>query len=59
MPRKRFPSDQHCYSFSFPPSMHERIKVAAKTNHRSMNAEIVHRLQKSFEDQEQKNLRDM
>ena len=59
MPRKRFPSDQHCYNISFPPGMRERIKVEAKTNHRSMNAEIVHRLQKSFKDQEQNNPRDM
>ncbi|MBF0436495.1 MAG: Arc family DNA-binding protein [Magnetococcales bacterium] len=49
MSRPRFPSDQHRYTLSFPPGMHERIKSAARMNHRTTNSEIVARLQASFE----------
>jgi hypothetical protein len=32
----------------FPPGMRDRIAAAARENGRSMNAEIVHRLEQSF-----------
>lgn len=48
MPRKKFPSDRYRYVVSFPPGMREQIKKVAKANHRSMNAEIVSRLEKSL-----------
>ena len=49
MQRKKFPSDTNCYNVSLPEGMREHIKVVAKGNSRSMNAEIVTRLQMSFE----------
>lgn len=52
MARKQYPSDQDRYNISFPPGMRERIQSAARTNHRTMNAEIVHRLQESFDPRE-------
>lgn len=38
------------YKLRMPPELHERLKAAAKDNHRSMNAEIVARLQSTFEE---------
>ena len=59
MPRQRFLSDQGRYTVSLPPGMRERIKDEAIANHRTMNAEVVHRLHQSFERQERnKNLQD-
>ena len=49
MLRKKHASDQYCFNVSFPEGMRERIKVAAKESYRSMNSEIVARLQMSFE----------
>lgn len=37
------------YTVRFPDGLRDRIAEAAKTNNRSMNAEIVARLQESFE----------
>lgn len=38
------------YKLRMPPELHEKLKAAAKDSHRSMNAEIVARLQNSFEE---------
>ena len=38
------------YTVRFPDGMRDEIKTAAKTSERSMNAEIVFRLRKSFEE---------
>jgi hypothetical protein len=48
MPRPKFPSDEYRYSISFPPGMRDWIKQEARANHRSMNAEIIYRLEKSL-----------
>lgn len=46
---KEFPSDRaDKFVVRFPEGMRERIAEAAKANNRSMNAEIVARLEKSF-----------
>ena len=59
MTRASFPSDQGRYTVSMPPGMRERIKQEANINHRTMNAEVVHRLHQSFERQElNKNFQD-
>lgn len=48
--KKRFPSDkQEQYIVRFPDGMRDRIKDAAAANKRSMNAEIIHRLQDSLD----------
>ncbi len=48
--KKRFPSDkQDQYIVRFPDGMRDRIKVAAKQSGRSMNAEIIYRLQTTLE----------
>ena len=49
MTRASFPSDQGRYTVSMPPGMRERIKQEANLNHRTMNAEVVHRLHQSLE----------
>ena len=36
------------YPFRFPEGMRDRIKTAAKANRRSMNAEIIARLEQTF-----------
>lgn len=51
MARRKFPSDQDRYTVSLPEGMRERLKAAAKANHRTLNAEIVSRLQASFGDE--------
>ena len=33
------------YKLRMPPDMHRDLKAFAKANHRSMNAEIIHRLE--------------
>ncbi|MDR5901043.1 Arc family DNA-binding protein [Halomonas icarae] len=38
------------YKLRMPPELHEKLKAAAKDNHRSMNAEIVARLQSTLEE---------
>ena len=38
------------YKLRMPSELHEKLKAAAKDNHRSMNAEIVARLQSTFEE---------
>ena len=49
MERKPFPSEtQERFIVRFPDGMRDRIAEAAKSNNRSMNAEIVARLEKSF-----------
>lgn len=58
MARARYPSDQDRYGLSFPPGMRDHIKQAARVNHRTMNAEIVYRLQMSFEQQRRDDFRD-
>jgi len=59
MPRPKFSSDLGRYTVSMPPGMRERIKQEANINHRTMNAEVVHRLHQSFERQElNKNFQD-
>lgn len=45
--RKTQPGDK--YIVRFPDGMRDQIAEAAKNNNRSMNAEIVARLQQSFE----------
>lgn len=50
MERKPFPSEtQERFIVRFPDGMRDRISELAKTNNRSMNAEIVARLEKSFD----------
>lgn len=48
-------SDQ--FRLRLPDGMRERLKVAAAENRRSMNAEIVHRLDMSFRETVALNLR--
>ncbi len=49
MERKPFPSEtQERFIIRFPNGMRDRIKEAADANNRSMNAEIVARLESSF-----------
>lgn len=50
MERKPFPSEtQERFIVRFPDGMRDRIADAAKANNRSMNAEIVARLEQSFQ----------
>lgn len=50
MERKPFPSEtQERFIVRFPDGMRDRIAEAAKANNRSMNAEIVARLEDSFQ----------
>lgn len=52
MERKPFPSEtQERFIVRFPDGMRDRIAAAAKANSRSMNAEIVARLEGSFDPQ--------
>lgn len=37
------------YKLRMPPELRDQLKAASEENHRSMNAEIVARLQESFE----------
>ena len=47
--RKLYPSEQQDrFIVRFPHGMRDKIGVAARTNKRSMNAEIVQRLEASF-----------
>lgn len=46
MPRK--PQDQDRYIVRFPDGMRDQLKQAAAQNGRSLNAEIVHRLEESL-----------
>ena len=51
MERKPFPSEtQERFIVRFPDGMRDRIAEAAKANNRSMNSEIVARLERSFQD---------
>lgn len=46
---KEFPSDKaDKFVVRFPDGMREKIRAAAEANNRSMNAEIIARLQESF-----------
>lgn len=49
MPEDRKPQSADKYIVRFPAGMRDRIAEAAKANNRSMNAEIVSRLEASFE----------
>lgn len=50
MAKNPYPSDtQDRYIVRFPEGMRDRIAEVAKANNRSMNAEIVARLERSFE----------
>lgn len=49
--KKRYPSDkQDQYIVRFPDGMRDRIRDEAAKNNRSMNAEIIARLEASFTD---------
>ena len=48
MPEERAPQSAEKYIVRFPDGMRERIAQAAKKSNRSMNAEIVARLEESF-----------
>ena len=51
MARPKYPSDDvEKTMVRFPPGMMDRLKAAASENHRSMNAEIIARLETSFTD---------
>ncbi|WP_104012253.1 Arc family DNA-binding protein [Burkholderia anthinoferrum] len=53
MTKKPFPSEQQeRFIVRLPDGMRDRIAEAAKTNNRSMNAEIVARLEESFSEAE-------
>lgn len=49
--KKKYPSDvQDQYMVRFPAGMRDRIRLLAEGAGRSMNAEIVHRLQRTLDD---------
>lgn len=49
MARPKYPSDNIDKTMvRFPPGLMDRLKAAAENNHRSMNAEIIARLEASF-----------
>lgn len=49
MSEKQYPSDkQDKFMLRFPDGMRDRIREEAEANGRSMNAEIIHRLEQSF-----------
>lgn len=50
MPEDRKPQSADKYIVRFPAGMRDRIAEAAKANNRSMNAEIVARLQATFDE---------
>lgn len=50
MERDRAPQTQDKYVVRFPDGMRERLKLAAEANKRSMNAEIVARLQQTLDE---------
>jgi predicted HicB family RNase H-like nuclease len=53
MAEKQYPSDkQDKFMLRFPEGMRERIRIAAEKNGRSMNAEIVSRLEESFQSEQ-------
>lgn len=53
MNRKPFPSEtQERFIVRFPDGMRDKIADAAKANNRSMNAEIVHRIQATLDSDE-------
>lgn len=49
MPEDRKPQSANKYIVRFPDGMRDQIAEAAKANNRTMNAEIVARLEKSFD----------
>jgi hypothetical protein len=52
MDKKPYPSElQDRFIVRFPDGMRDRIAEAAKANNRSMNSEIIARLQASFDDE--------
>ncbi|WP_353428912.1 Arc family DNA-binding protein [Paracoccus denitrificans] len=54
MARQGYPSDkQDQFVVRFPDGMRDRIKAAADANSRSMNAEVVARLEKTFNEDDQ------
>ncbi|MGV2123984.1 Arc family DNA-binding protein [Agrobacterium vitis] len=44
----RTPQDQDKYVLRFPDGLRDRLKDEAARNNRSLNAEIIHRLENSF-----------
>ena len=47
--RKPYPSElQERFIIRMPPNMHDQLAEAARKNNRSMNAEVVSRLEQSF-----------
>ncbi|MET4686206.1 Arc family DNA-binding protein [Sinorhizobium fredii] len=46
---KKVAQPQDKYVLRLPDGMRERLKAAAEANGRSMNAEMIHRLERSFE----------
>lgn len=48
MPEERKPQAEDKYIIRFPDGMRDRLKDAAKANNRTLNAEIVARLERSF-----------
>lgn len=48
------PKQEPPYGLRMPPSLKARVKSAAEANNRSMNAEIVARLEQSFDAEPQK-----
>lgn len=60
MEKKPYPSEtQERFIVRFPDGMRDRITEEAKKNNRSMNAEIVARLERSFEDSGDKDDREL
>lgn len=60
MEKKPYPSEtQERFIVRFPDGMRDRIAEEAKKNNRSMNAEIVARLERSFEDLTEKDDRNL
>lgn len=47
---KKYPSDRaDRFNVRMPEGMHEKLRLASEKSGRSMNAEIVHRLEQSFQ----------
>ena len=48
--RKPYPSElQERFIIRMPPNMHDQLAEAARKNNRSMNAEVISRLEQSFQ----------
>lgn len=56
---ERKPQDQDKFVLRFPDGMRDLIKASAAASGRSMNAEIIHRLEKSYADETLKEMEEV